>query len=554
MVRWRPLNTWPLSESASSTLDARLKRTYATADALSSSFSSPRRTRTPRPRFFSPRCSAKRRQRMRTDSMAPHSLLSHFSNSPRTCVEFGRLDTKTVRRISSGSCSSLLWLRCFLRGFSASSAARFCRRESFSAGAFFPNRDSSTGFTAAPSASADDDAAAAAAIEFGPDDNGEHSVCPYPCPRKLPCGHQCTRTCGEPCGGCPHERIVERSCGMTVISGFAEGKPTYSRMPHFGRKLCSGTAAEGQADAVETALGPCREPAMGQCTRCQLMYPCACADAAVRPLCPGCETKVNELMTHAQLRAFEVGVSSGDVDPAADPPCPFDIAALIYQTCLMNDAADEFEAKYAQRPMVGGGAAEQILNGDLPEEEGEEGTAASAASGASGSDDDDGSSSDEGSGNDTGVGGDDDDNGPDAGGYNGDDDDALFIPDLSMQLEALSAFVDTAPEEVRAQLETHWKRETIRNTLLAKKTALEASTHGPEANPLYKAEAERVARERQQQQELAAAVAATERQRSDALVRTVQAALKAQVEINADIEVQTRAITDAIRREVESVG
>jgi hypothetical protein len=492
---------------------------------------------------------------------------AEFSDEAKAETHGGPVTTGTfVKRLAlTDGCASACKSTC-LRGFAGCSvAAHRCLAPCHA-----------MGYVAPDLMDADEDDVAAvqgvkASVAFGPDLSGEHSTCPYPCPRKLGCGHQCTKACGEICGGCPHEVLVERECGVTVINGFANGKPTFARMPHFAMKPCSGTAAERNAEAVEVALGPCHEPGMGQCTRCSKMYACQCNEVALRPLCHDCEGMINDLMTKSQIEAFEA-------EGGADAPGPFDVMSLLYQTCLMNNGLDAVEPVRRRTP-IGGGAADEIMNGELPEEEDEEDASTAAPGGAADDDgDDDGDSDDD----------DDDDGSDESGSSNGDSDAAgaipdafaknatgaashhhhhggdfafddddgglAFIPDMSMQLEALSAFVATAPEPVRSALEVHWKRETIRNTLLAKKTALEASTNGPEANPVYKAELERVEKSRAQKQEVADAVTASERKRSDLLVKTVQTALKGQVDINADIEVQTRAVTDAIRQEVESIA
>lgn len=125
--------------------------------------------------------------------------------------------------------------------------------------------------------------------------------------------------------------------------------------------------------------------------------------------------------------------------------------------------------------------------------------------------------------------------------------------DQSLLIETVPVLLQDerhVPSAVREALELHWRKEKLRAGLLMKKTALEASKLGPEANPRYKRENDRVTAVRAEQRAHDEATAESERRATRAIVQAVQDALKAQAGINADSEVQAKAIADAVRREM----
>jgi hypothetical protein len=339
-----------------------------------------------------------------------------------------------------------------------------------------------------------DDGAPPPSALFGPDENGDHSSCPYPCPKRLACGHRCLSACGLPCGDCEREVIVERRCGTSVIVGFKEGQPDFELFHHFAEKLCTGTSAELDPDAVEEALGPCMQSAIADCP-CGSRYDCPCSEVGLRPLCPICEAFVDGQLRTARVEADEGGAS---------------IMQLMFSRCM---------TAAPQRPEV---AVDNDNDGD---------NATVLAHRAADEDDE----TTEGDGAD----------------------DALpWIPTPAMLGEALDAVLadeSIVPANARAAVQLYWRKETLRNALLLKRAALEASKNAT-SNPHYVREAERVATARGRQKALDDAAISTEKSRDDMVFRTMQTALKAQVELNADLEIQTRVIVDAVHRECTHLG
>jgi hypothetical protein len=329
---------------------------------------------------------------------------------------------------------------------------------------------------------------------FGPDDEGTHATCPFPCPRRLPCGHRCRGICGAPCDGCGNVVLLQRGCGTTVISGYAEGKPVYSKLPHYAERECTGLAAEFDPNYWETDLGPCQEMGSAICPRCTMLYDGPCAMSAARPFCPACEEAINTQLT-------------------VDVSAPFNVLSALFSAAMAAVASTDAASSPPQ-------------NGEVYAGEPVEGTTEADAMLGYGDGD-----------------GDDDDDGAGFG----------FIPDPSFLNEKLDELLALEANAAASEaLTLHWRKEKMRHGLLAKKVALEVSSKGPDANAKYRVEAARVAESEQRKSELEAAIAAAEKASEAKVAAEMATALKAQAELNADTNVLSRAIADTVMVECQA--
>eukprot|EP00758_Cryptobia_borreli_P009161 Tbor_TRINITY_DN5452_c3_g4::TRINITY_DN5452_c3_g4_i1::g.24880::m.24880 len=131
--------------------------------------------------------------------------------------------------------------------------------------------------------------------------NRMHTQCPFPCSKKLTCGHLCTRPCGVDCtayagdksssarnasalttrkmgrereslevptavsniSACGQWAVVRRACaGEYVIDGYGgedTPRPTYAHFPHFMKKRCSGNGGVEDDICLEYVTVRCRK-------------------------------------------------------------------------------------------------------------------------------------------------------------------------------------------------------------------------------------------------------------------------------------------------------
>lgn len=118
--------------------------------------------------------------------------------------------------------------------------------------------------------------------------------CPFPCSKKLPCGHDCGLRCGAPACECTIQDpvvVLERPCGEMCVVGVDSSKnPQLEFYRHRALVMCDGTdmisksadetasAGGGGTSSGASPLGPCREEVDIECGRCHGRIRCVCCE------------------------------------------------------------------------------------------------------------------------------------------------------------------------------------------------------------------------------------------------------------------------------------
>lgn len=76
--------------------------------------------------------------------------------------------------------------------------------------------------------------------EAGRGGDGAHRHCPYPCGKRLSCGHICNKDCGSDCEPCTFVGLTELTCGQRVVCGTnaADRSIQYELVHHFQEATC----------------------------------------------------------------------------------------------------------------------------------------------------------------------------------------------------------------------------------------------------------------------------------------------------------------------------